>query len=165
MANEEAAEFGDADGGDGQGNYEVGYCKPPKHSRWPKGQSGNPKGREKGSRGLKTDLLAALNGVMTIRINGEPVKGTRQRLYVRALATRAATGDLKAAQILGPMIVQVLGVEDRGVGKKQLCAEDQAILDAFLSMPLHAQHQPELGSIDDTVAPFGGRQRQGWREQ
>lgn len=33
-------------GGDGG----VGYCKPPKHSRFKKGQSGNPKGRPKGRR-------------------------------------------------------------------------------------------------------------------
>jgi hypothetical protein len=26
------------------GDYEVGYGKPPKHSRFRKGQSGNPKG-------------------------------------------------------------------------------------------------------------------------
>jgi hypothetical protein len=28
-------------------DYEVGYCKPPKWTRWQKGQSGNPSGRKK----------------------------------------------------------------------------------------------------------------------
>ena len=28
-----------------EGDYEVGYGKPPKHSRFKPGQSGNPKGR------------------------------------------------------------------------------------------------------------------------
>lgn len=31
--------------------YDVGYKKPPKHSRWPKGRSGNPKGRPRKERG------------------------------------------------------------------------------------------------------------------
>ena len=29
------------------GSYEVGYGKPPKHTQFKKGQSGNPKGRPK----------------------------------------------------------------------------------------------------------------------
>ena len=117
-------------------DYEVGYGKPPKHSRFKSGQSGNPGGRQKGSRGLKTDLQAELVGLMTIRINGEPVKGTRQRLFVRALASRAAAGDLKAAQILAPLIIQVLGVEDRGADRGRLSRQDQAILDEFMAADL-----------------------------
>ena len=36
------------------GDYEVGWSKPPEHSRWPKGVSGNLAGRPKGSLNLKT---------------------------------------------------------------------------------------------------------------
>jgi hypothetical protein len=32
------------------GEYEVGYGKPPKHSRFKKGKSGNPQGRSKGTK-------------------------------------------------------------------------------------------------------------------
>lgn len=122
-----------AKGKGGSGDYEVGYGKPPKEHRFPPGRSGNPKGRSKGSRGLKTDLQAELDGTIAISINGERVKGTRQRLFVKALATRAAFGDLKAASILAPLILQVLGIEDRGGGRQTLSANDQAILDALLA--------------------------------
>jgi Family of unknown function (DUF5681) len=32
------------------GRYRIGYCKPPKRTRFKRGTSGNPKGRKKGSR-------------------------------------------------------------------------------------------------------------------
>lgn len=34
-------------------NREVGYCRPPREHQWKPGQSGNPKGRPKGTIGRK----------------------------------------------------------------------------------------------------------------
>jgi len=112
--------------------YEVGYGRPPRNHRFRPGESGNPKGRPKGARGLKTDLRAELEARMTIRINNEPVSETRQRLLLRALSSRAAAGDVRAAAILIPIIIQVLGVEDRGGERRALSALDQSILDAMM---------------------------------
>ena len=102
-------------------DYEVGYGKPPKHSRFPPGQSGNPKGRRKGSRGLKSDLEAELNAVHTITNSkdGSKMKDRQQRLAIKTLCRRAALGDLKAQGILFPLILQIFGVEDRGEGRAQ----------------------------------------------
>ncbi|MBL8648947.1 MAG: hypothetical protein JNL35_00905 [Sphingopyxis sp.] len=128
------------------GDYEVGYGKPPKHTRFPPGQSGNPKGREKGKKGLKTDLAAELDARQTIQINGEKISGRRQRLAVRTLAMRAAAGDQKAQSIFFPLILQVLGVEDRGTGGQKLSPQDQAILDAMLDEAGDALDADETGS-------------------
>ena len=73
-------------------DYEVGYGRPPKHSRWTSGESGNPKGRRKGARGLKTDLDAELRETLTIQMNGKKVKGTSQRLMLRTLAVARRLG-------------------------------------------------------------------------
>ncbi len=141
-------------------DYEVGYGKPPKHSRWAPGVSGNPKGRVKGQKGLKTDLAAELDAVQTIKINGKPMRGRRQQLVVMTLAARAAAGDLKAAQTLLPLIIQVLGIEDRGGNRKSLSAEDQAILAAALGdyglsndEPLEEEEQA-VDAIDDEQPPI-----------
>lgn len=133
--------------------YRVGYGKPPKEHQFPPGRSGNPKGRKKGARGLKTDLQAELDGTIAITINGQRVHGTRQRLFVKALATRAAFGDLKAASILAPLILQVLGIEDRGGDRQALSASDQAILDDLLSGGNEAPAGPHSPSVDSAREP------------
>jgi len=37
-----------------EASYEIGYGKPPKSHQWRRGQSGNPKGRPRGSRNRRT---------------------------------------------------------------------------------------------------------------
>lgn len=111
---------------------EVGYCKPPKHSRWKKGQSGNPRGRPKGSRGLKTDLHAELVSRMEIQMNGKRVSGTKQQLMLKTLTARAAAGDVRAIKALIDLVMQVFGPEDRDSDRKMLSAQDSQILDELL---------------------------------
>lgn len=48
-------------------DYDIGYGKPPKASRWKKGQSGNPKGRPKIRSDLVRDAAAILSEPVTAR--------------------------------------------------------------------------------------------------
>lgn len=129
----------------------VGYRKPPRHSQFRLGQSGNPRGRPKGTRGVKTDLTAELNAVWTTSINGRDIRGTKQRLMFRTLTARAATGDVKAAAILLPLILQVLGIEDRGGDRQRLSPQDQALLDQLLSSA--GGDIPETRLLPDNTPP------------
>ena len=116
----------------GKGDYETGYGKPPKHSRFKPGQSGNPKGRKKGKRGLKTELAAALDMVVTAKMNGQTRKATTLSHAMTALALKATGGDLKAFKLLVDLTLQIFGYEDRGEAGSALSKTDEALLDRFL---------------------------------
>jgi len=114
-------------------DYEVGYGKPPRRTQFKPGQSGNPRGRAKGKRGMRTDLGAELSARHTIQFDNKPVRDTGQRLALKTLVTRAAHGDLKAQALLFPMIERIIGFDDRGAKAERLSARDQAMLDAMIA--------------------------------
>lgn len=81
--------------------YQVGYRKPPKHSQFKPGQSGNPKGRPKGVQSLSTEVVEILRTPVVVTENGKRRKVSTQGLSLRVLAQKALRGDVRAlAQLL-----------------------------------------------------------------
>jgi hypothetical protein len=83
-----------------KGDYEVGYGKPPRDTRFPKGQSGNPRGRPSGAKNLKTLLSEALNEPVIVTENGGRRKVTKRQAIITQLVNRSATADFRAIKIL-----------------------------------------------------------------
>lgn len=81
-------------------DYEVGDKRPPKHTRFPPGVSGNPKGRPKGSVNLRTQITQRLRQTVTVTQNGRPVKMRKGALIALQVVDAAAKGDLKAATLV-----------------------------------------------------------------
>ena len=52
------------------GHHQVGYGRPPLHTRFKPGQSGNPKGRPKGAKNEDTILREIMNRPIDIREGG-----------------------------------------------------------------------------------------------
>lgn len=76
--------------------YDVGYGKPPKHTQWKPGRSGNPKGRPKGSRNFKTDVKDTLKEPVRLTKNGKPKTVSTQAATLMRLREKALQGDQRA---------------------------------------------------------------------
>lgn len=106
--------------------YDVGYGKPPTHSQFQKGQSGNPKGRPKGSLNLATALNRALKEKVTVVENGHRRTLTKLDVAIKGLVNRAVTGDAKAMQqMLG--LAPLVGMEAT-TASTALDANDAAVM-------------------------------------
>jgi len=88
-------------------DYSVGYGKPPEHTRFKKGHSGNGQGRPRGVKNLATLLGAALDEKITITENGRRRKITKREAIITQLVNRSAQADLKATQILLGMMQEI----------------------------------------------------------
>src|SRR5215471_17959231 len=85
---------------DKKGDYEIGYGKPPRHTRFAKGQSGNPRGRPPGAKNFTTLLDEALNERVLVAENGGRRKVSKRQAIVTQLVNRAVIANLPALKIL-----------------------------------------------------------------
>lgn len=81
--------------------YEVGYCRPPVHTRFKKGQRANPNGRPKGAKNLRTLAQEKLGAKVTVREGGREKKMSKAEIGMTKLANKfAETGDPKILVVL-----------------------------------------------------------------
>jgi hypothetical protein len=80
-----------------KGDYVVGKCRPPIHTRWRPGQSGNPSGRRKGRRNVKTELMEVMSKQFTFRDGETERKLSLHAANVFAHAIKGAKGDVRSA--------------------------------------------------------------------
>ena len=83
--------------------YDVGFGKPPRHTRFRKGTSGNPKGRPRGTRNLATVLERTLKEKVVINESGIRKTVTKLEAAVKQLVNKAASGDLVAMRQLSSL--------------------------------------------------------------
>ena len=89
-------------------DYEVGYRKPPQATRFKTGQSGNPMGRPKGTRNLKSDLLDELQERVLIREGTNSAEVSKQRALVKRLLAMEVNGDTRAMTIVLNLMLRLL---------------------------------------------------------
>jgi uncharacterized protein DUF5681 len=81
-------------------NYEVGKGRPPLSTRWKPGQSGNPRGRPKGTKRLATILHEAMQQKIEINEKGRMRRISVWEAIVKTLRNNALKGDFKAITFL-----------------------------------------------------------------
>ncbi len=113
-------------------DYEVGYRKPPKRTRFKPGQSGNPRGRPKGTKNLKTDLMEELGEKIVIREGDQSRRVSKQRAVVKTLVARTLKGDARSATLLTSMMMRLLETgEGAPAVAESLLDDEHEILLAF----------------------------------
>ena len=112
----------------------VGYRSPPREHQFKPGQSGNPRGRPKGSLNVATVLAKTLREKLTVMENGRRKTITKLDAAVKQLVNKAATGDARAIHLL---LGLSQAVEDRaeapGAMPKNVPEADQQVMKSLLT--------------------------------
>ena len=85
--------------------YAPNYRKPPIHTRFKTGQSGNPRGRP--AKNLAALLAAALNEKVTVTENGKRRQVTKREAVIAQLVNKSASAELRATKMLIDMLRDV----------------------------------------------------------
>lgn len=113
MADEEASDTDEAPVANASPDedYQVGHCRPPLETRFPKGRSGNARGRPKGAKNTKTLLDQKLAEKVKVRMaDGRERRLSKRDIGVTKLVNRFAEhGDLKIFEA-------ILKLEGYGLG-------------------------------------------------
>ena len=109
----------------------VGYKKPPVHTRFKPGQSGNLKGRPKGTKNLETDLREELSERIVVREGRTERRISKQRALLKSLTAKAIKGDTRAATVLFNMILRVLEAAPNDPDTAPLTAEEREVIEAL----------------------------------
>jgi hypothetical protein len=84
----------------GGGDYPVGKGRPPVHTRWKPGQSGNPKGRPKGHRNVRSELREIASQKVTVRDGDAERRLSLLAANFYAHAVKGAKGDARSSSLI-----------------------------------------------------------------
>ena len=118
------------------GDYEVGYGKPPMHTRWPKDHCPNPKGRPtkagKRARTVAEILDRLLTSKVTIRDGNSTQTVPRLEYLIMRAIDKAGKGDLASLKFVIEMRERFPLVVPEAEEAKEVDADDLAIIEDYL---------------------------------
>jgi len=129
-------------------SYTVGYKKPPKSGQFKPGQSGNSKGRPKGTKNLKTVFEEELLAKVPIKEEGKSRKVTKQEAMIKALMLKAMQGDIKAINAVLTTFMKLMSGDAQVEDETALSSSENAILDRFREMVLKEAAAEKMGEAD-----------------
>jgi hypothetical protein len=117
-------------------SYEIGYGKPPEHSRFKAGKSGNPKGKRKSQKSYKSIVREAMNEKVTVHTARGSKKMTKLEALIHTSLNNGLKGDAKSVELF-LKIARDTGLADDlaeglATGMEHLKEEDEAILERVL---------------------------------
>ena len=112
-------------------DYAVGYGRPPEANRFRKGQSGNPKGRSRGNRNLKTDLACELKQKVVVTEGDRTRAVSKQKAVVKTLLAKALKGDIRATQVALTLMERLKFNDQDSAERTPLAEEDELLLQLY----------------------------------
>jgi hypothetical protein len=112
-------------------DYKIGRGRPPRHTRWEKGTSGNPGGKKKGTLNLATTFEEALLRQVTVTMDGEKRVISVLDALVMRLLDGGLKGDTKAINSVLDRIERLIGSERKQ--DTETSVEDIEILQRVLA--------------------------------
>src|SRR4051794_11794087 len=109
-----------------------GFGRPPKHTQFKKGTSGNPAGRPKKVSSFKTDLAAELQEKLLLTENGRQRRVSKQRAFVKTLVAAAIKKDIRAVNAL-LACMRYFGVGSEEAAAEKVDIEDLELLETYLA--------------------------------
>lgn len=106
-------------------SFPVGYKKPPRHTQFKPGQSGNTEGRPKGAKNFATVFEEELRASVEVTENGKRKRISKREAIVKQHVNKAAAGDPRAAAIVLKQAA-VYETENKGNTLKLLLKEFRA---------------------------------------
>lgn len=131
-------------------DYDVGYGKPPKHSQFKPGQSGNPKGRPNGSKSLSTLLRNALNERIEVNKGGKRLKRSKLDIAIEQLVNKAAGGDIKAFIQLSQHLIRLEDAEAAKQAKSEPLQATEAESNVMASIAKRIRNTIPKDQAEDT---------------
>ena len=125
---------------------DIGYKRPPQHTRFKKGQSGNPSGKKKSKPTRSEPDKLDLSESITLSSQGKRVTMTMRKALYQKLFAMALGGNLRAIELL----FKLDGINDNQQGQSdgsgpEVSQSEEALIARFL--------QRHAGGLDDA----GGR--------
>ena len=120
----------------------VGYGRPPEHTQFKPGQSGNPKGRPRGTVNMATVLERTLREKVDTIENGRRKTISKFEAALKQLTNKAASGDLSALRLLSALVASA----------------EERTNEATASSPVHAEIDERVvqGILERFNANHGG---------
>ena len=127
---------------------DVGYGKPPRHSQFKKGMSGNSKGRPRGTRNFVSDLRDELAEPVNVREGGSVSRVSSQRAALKKLRDKALKGDQRALDRM-IALAERHGLEDAAdEAESALSESDQKIIERFKKRAIEEHEAMKADAAD-----------------
>ena len=141
--------------------YEVGYGKPPKHTRFKPGQSGHPSGRPRGQLNFRTVVREALKEKVTMREGDRTRTVSKMDAIIQVTFNKALKGDAKGL-VAFLQLIRWAGLMDEQPelsATESIGEDDEAIVTGYLERHGLKPHKERARRPEQKTSPKSKQRR------